>query len=360
MNDTVNFSLNRLCKSIQPCFQGGSPPPRRCPPWCFGEGPSLLLVRDRRWSGLRCSAAAPPSHGPPIRKNIDGLVDWKNCTCLILIKIQCSYNSFEQICRKISPSWQHCSERWWQSAAGSSDRTSPTHRYGLRSGKQNNTKERVFRVEKVNLKQKFGAGEWPDRGRGVEQSFLSLGFQDAVHVLDLDCFCIYRDWWWSTCSCSGLGDETQPLLSINRTLILGLSIFNLGKERFQDVDVVSPHRGKQGKVETNLVIFVLGGAFKCVSTFTVFSSISFCTQATSFAAIPSARAVLMIMLFFETFLNTLRIESTMMLTCYFFVMFIRCFDTQNKEKRTPLKETERALPGVSCSSLSCKPTWIKF
>ena len=157
-----------------------------------------------------------------------------------------------------------------------------------------------------------------------------------------------------------MGDETQPLLSINRTLILGLSLFNLGKERFQDVDVVLPHRGKQGEVETNLGIFVLGGAFKCVSTFTVFSSISFCTQATSFAAIPSARAVLMIMLFFETFLNTLRIESTMMLTCCFFVMFIQCFDTQSKEKRTPLKETERALPGISCSSLSCKPTWIKF
>ena len=102
-----------------------------------------------------------------------------------------------------------------------------------------------------------------------------------------------------------------------------MSISNLGQERLQDVDVVLPHRGKQGKVETNLVIFVLGGAFKCVSTFTVFSSISFCTQATSFAAIPSARAVLMIMLFFETFLNTLRIESTMMLTCWeFFVMFL--------------------------------------
>ena len=56
----------------------------------------------------------------------------------------------------------------------------------------------------------------------------------------------------------------------------------------------------------------------CFHFFTVFSSISFCTQATSFAAIPSARAVLMIMLFFETFLNTLRIESTIMLTCWEF------------------------------------------
>ena len=113
-----------------------------------------------------------------------------------------------------------------------------------------------------------------------------------------------------------MGDETQ---SINRTLALGLSIFNLWKERLQDVDVVLPQRGKQGEVETNLVVFALGGAFKCVSTFfTVFSSISFCTQATSFAAIPSARAVLMIMLFFETFLNTLRIESTMILTCWEF------------------------------------------
>ena len=71
MNDTVNLSLIGLAKSIQPCFQGGSPPPRRCLPWCFGEGPSLLLVRDRRWSGLRCSAAAPPSHDPPIGKNIE-------------------------------------------------------------------------------------------------------------------------------------------------------------------------------------------------------------------------------------------------------------------------------------------------
>ena len=113
-----------------------------------------------------------------------------------------------------------------------------------------------------------------------------------------------------------MGDVTQPSQSINRTLILGLSIFNLWKERPQDVDVVLPQRGKQGEVETNLVVFALGGAFKCVSTFTVFSSISFCTQATSFAAIPSARAVLMIMLFFETFLNTLRIESTMILTCW--------------------------------------------
>ena len=49
--------------------------------------------------------------------------------------------------------------------------------------------------------------------------------------------------------------------------------------------------------------------------FTVFSSISFCTLATSPAAIPLAKAESMT-LFFDTFLNTLRMESTMMLTCF--------------------------------------------
>lgn len=206
MNDTENLSLNRFAKSIQPYFQAGSPPPRRCPPWCFGEEPSLLLVRDRRWSGLRCSAAAPPSHDPPIRKNIEGLVDWKlhlldfnRNTMLIQFLWTDLWKKLTILTALFWAVVAECSGVVWPDKSHTSVRASfwKTEKHwgeSLQSwDKRTSSKSlRVFRVEKVNLKQKFGAGEWADRSRGVEQSFLSLGFQDAVHVLDLDCFC-HRD-----------------------------------------------------------------------------------------------------------------------------------------------------------------------
>ena len=94
-------------------------------------------------------------------------------------------------------------------------------------------------------------------------------------------------------------------------------MFNLGKECLQDICLVLANAGKQGQVETHLwvkmVILVSGSS--SIMRHTVFSSISFCTEATSPAAMPLAKAVLM-MLFFDTFLNTLKMESTMMLTCF--------------------------------------------
>ena len=92
-----------------------------------------------------------------------------------------------------------------------------------------------------------------------------------------------------------------------------VKMLNLGQERLQDICLVLANAGEQGQVETHLVILV-EIVFNSIIRLTVFSSISFSTEATSPAAIPLAKAVLM-MLFFDTFLNTLRMESTMMLTC---------------------------------------------
>ena len=92
-----------------------------------------------------------------------------------------------------------------------------------------------------------------------------------------------------------------------------VKMLNLGQERLQDICLVLANAGEQGQVETHLVILV-EIVFNSIIRFTVFSSMSFSTEATSPAAIPLAKAVLM-MLFFDTFLNTLRMESTIMLTC---------------------------------------------
>ena len=92
-----------------------------------------------------------------------------------------------------------------------------------------------------------------------------------------------------------------------------VKMLNLGQERLQDICLVLANAGEQGQVETHLVILV-EIVFNSIIRLTVFSSMSFSTEATSPAAIPLAKAVLM-MLFFDTFLKTLRMESTMMLTC---------------------------------------------